>query len=216
MERELAESPPGRGERINVMTMHTVTALAGALFFSGAATCSFAASPCPALDGSTPASRLEYLRGERARLSPACVLVAVAQLGYDRYVPAVKTLVGYLDYRDPAKMPGFRSAHIEWSGSVYPAGEALFQIGKPAVSQLIEAIADATTSDLVRNNAADAVSTIYREDLPEGVAVLVRAARAQTDPLASVRLMDQARRQAAHCGNERRNDCENAIVRENH
>jgi hypothetical protein len=113
-------------------------------------------------------------------------------------------------------MPGFRQTHIEWSGSIYPAGSALYVIGKPAVPQLLETIANAATSDLVRDNAADVVSMIHFEDFAEGVAVLVRAARAQTDPLASIRLMDQARRQAAHCGNERRNDCENAIVRESH
>jgi len=190
--------------------------LAGALSFFGVATGSFAAPVCPGLENSTPASRLEYLQGERARLSPACVLVAVGQLGYDKYTLAIKVLIGYLDYRDPAKMPGFRQTHIEWSGSIYPVGDVLFQIGKPAVPQLVETIANETTSDLVRNNAGDVVSMIYIEDFAEGVAVLVRAARAQKDPLASIRLIDQARRQAAHCGNERRNDCENAIVRENH
>jgi hypothetical protein len=118
--------------------------------------------------------------------------------------------------KSDAAMPGFHRTHIELSGSIYPAGTALFQIGKPAIPQLVAAIAEEATSDLVRNNVADAVSTIYRDDLPEGVAVLVRAARAQTDPLANVRLMDQARRQAAQCGNDLRNDCENAIVRENH
>jgi hypothetical protein len=192
-------------------TMRTVITLAAALSFFGAAADSFAAHACSSLENSTQELRLEYLKGERERLNSDCVLYAMEELGYYKYTPAINVLIRYLDYRDPAKMPGFRQTHIEWSGSIYPVGDALFQIGKPAIPELIEVIADAATSDLGQNNAADVVSAIYREDLAEGVAVLVRAARAQTDPLASLRLIDQARRQAAHCGNERRNDCENAI-----
>jgi len=198
------------------IAMRTVITLAGAFSLLIAAAGSFAAPVCPTLVDSTPASRLEYLQGDRSRLSLDCILVAVGQLGYDKYTLAIKVLIGYLGYRAPEKTGLLKYAHIESTGSIYPASSALYVIGKPAVPQLVETIANAATSDLVRNISADVVSMIYREDLAGGVAVLARAARAQTDPLASAHLMDQARRQAAHCGDELRNDCENAIVRENH
>jgi hypothetical protein len=135
------------------------------------------------------------------------------RLGYGGYAPAVKVLITYLDYRAPEK-PGFlKYAHLEWTGSVYPAGEALFLIGKPAVPGLIEAIADAATPDLVRSNAADVVSAVYRESLVEGIAVLVRAAHAQADPTSSVRLMDQARRRARECGSGSIIDCQDVLIR---
>ena len=74
-----------------------ITLICARSFFSAAPSC-FAANVCPTLVDSTPALCLEYLQGERARLSPACVRYAVAQ----------------------------------------------YLIGKPAVPQLVETIADAT------------------------------------------------------------------------
>jgi hypothetical protein len=196
----------------------TVTLL-GALWLLGVVSPLFGAPACGDLENKQPESLMEYLQGERSRLNRDCVLYAIEQLGNAHYAPAIRTLVGYLGYRksDP---PNFGSpaaplipGHPEWSGSIYPAGSALFQIGKAAVPQLIEVIADASTSDLVRNNAGDVVFGIYREDPAQGIAALVSAAHAKTDPMDSLRLMDQARRQADRCSQQRRNDCENAVLK---
>ena len=140
-----------------MVTVRVSVALVGALWLLGGVSPIFAASVCADLENKKPESRLEYLQGERARLDRNCVLYSIEQLGNGRYVPAIKTLVGYLDYRKPDP-PGFGDpaaphvvSHPEWSGSLYPAGTALAQIGKPAVPQLVDVIADAATSDLVRN-----------------------------------------------------------------
>jgi hypothetical protein len=201
-----------------MITIRAIVTLAGALSFLGGTSPTFAASACTALENKSPESRLEYLQGERARLDRDCVLYAIRQLGNDHYAGAVKTLLGYLDYRAPDP-PNYGSAaqpfvprHGEWTGETYPAGTALSQIGKPAVPQLVEAIADAATPDLVRNNAGDVIFAISA-DPAEGIAVLVRAAHERTDPMASLRLMDQARRQATRCSPEWRNDCENATLK---
>lgn len=163
-----------------------------------------AAGACAQLENKKPEARLEYLRGHRAGLDRGCVLYAIRALGHDRYTAAIKTLIGYLDYRVPDGPNPI--AHIH-TGSAYPAHTALFEIGKAAVPQLTGAIADEGTSDLVRNNAADTVFAIYRENVPGGIAALVSAAHARSDPMASLRLMDQARRLAARCTVDIRSDC---------
>ena len=202
-----------------MVTVRVSVALVGALWLLGGVSPIFAASVCADLENKKPESRLEYLQGERARLDRNCVLYSIEQLGNGRYVPAIKTLVGYLDYRKPDP-PGFGDpaaphvvSHPEWSGSLYPAGTALAQIGKPAVPQLVDVIADAATSDLVRNNAGDVVFAVYSADPAEGIAAMVSAAHAKTDPMDSLRLMDQARRQAGRCAQQWRNDCENAVLK---
>jgi hypothetical protein len=196
----------------------TVTLL-GALSLLGGISPIFGAPACGDLENKKPESLLEYLQGERSRLNRDCVLYAIEQLGNGHYAPAIKTLMGYLDYRKPDP-PNFGSptaplirGHSEWSGSIYPAGTALAQIGKPAIPQLAEVIAEASTSDLVRNNAGDVVFAIYREDPAEGIAAMVSAAHTKSDPMDSLRLMDQARRQAGRCSPQRRNDCENAVLK---
>jgi hypothetical protein len=199
--------------------MRVSIALLGALSLLGGLSPIFAASVCADLENKKPESRLEYLQGERSRLDRNCVLYAIEQLGNDHYTAAIKTLAAYLDYRRPDP-PSFGSpaaplvvGHLEWSGSIYPAGTALFQIGKAAVPRLVEVIADVSTSDLVRNNAGDVVFAIYREYPAEGIAALVSAAHARSDPMDSLRLMDQARRQAGRCAQQWRNDCENAVLK---
>jgi hypothetical protein len=81
------------------------------------------------------------------------------------------------------------------------------------VPDLIAVIASPDVKDLVRRNAAWAISLMYGGRQPEGIAVFVSAARAQTDPIASNRLMDQARWFAARCSAAVRNDCENAVLK---
>jgi hypothetical protein len=191
----------------------------GALPFIGGMSPVFGAPACADLENKKPELRLEYLQGQKSLLDRNCVLYAIEQLGNDHYAPAIKTLAGYLDYRKPDP-PNFGSptqplirGHSEWSGSIYPAGTALAQIGKPAIPQLVEVIAAASTSDLVRNTAGDVVFAIYRENPADGIAVLVEAAHKRSDPMDSLRVMDQARRQAGRCTQQGRNDCENAVLK---
>jgi hypothetical protein len=121
-------------------------------------------------------------------------------------------LVQYLDYHEPDY---FRQLPLRLApDAIYPAIGALYRLGRQVVPELTAAISDASTSDLVRQNAADTIFLMYGPNNPEGIAVLVRAAHAQTDdPTASIRLMDQARRLARKCGITARNDCENAVLK---
>jgi hypothetical protein len=198
-------------------TIRAIVALAGVLAFIGEMSPAFAAYPCADLENKKPEMLQEYLQGERSRLDRNCALYAIEHLGNDHYEAAIKTLIGYLDYRAPdpptySAPDGPVILKVAW-WAPYLAVDALFQIGKAAIPQLVEAIADASTSDQARNNAGDAVLLIYREDMPEGVAVLARASHTRTDPAESIRLVDQARRQADKCSPRWRNDCGNAALK---
>jgi hypothetical protein len=197
-----------------MLTTRTIVILLGmAPLFPGVSQ-NFPASTCPSLKNSQ--MRLEFLQDEKARLDGDCVLYAIDQLRVARYAPATATLIRYLDYPYPPppnrgnSEPIIVSGPFNWTN--YPAANALADIGKAAVPQLVDAIADAATSDLTRTNAADAIMAMYNH-LPEGIAVLVRAAHARTDPMESNRLMDQARRLPSRCGSRVRNDCENAVLK---
>jgi hypothetical protein len=207
-------------ERTTMRKLSTILALAGGLAFLGHLSPILAADEaCAKLQKTTPGLRLQYLQGDRAGLDRGCVIYAIKQLGNDRYAPAIETLVGYLDFREPgprnwgtAKNPFIPRNGLP-PGGLYPAVGALFQIGKTTVPKLIEAIADSATTDLVRANAGDTVLAIYCADPPAGIAAIVSAAHANADPAAAIRLMDEARRQASLCIAQTRNECENSALK---
>ena len=72
-------------------------------------------------------------------------------------------------------------SRIPTLGDIYPATTALFEIGKPAVPDLVEAIADSNTSDLARSNAIETLFWIHSGDVSEAVAVLNRAGKEAKD-----------------------------------
>jgi hypothetical protein len=96
-------------------------------------------------------------------------------------------------------------------GSIYPATTALFEIGKPAVPDLVEAIANSATSEIARSNAVATVFDIYRSDVTESVQVLMRASKASPDREASMRLYDAARKAADMCRQPGHNSCMSAL-----
>jgi hypothetical protein len=96
-------------------------------------------------------------------------------------------------------------------GTIYPATTALFEIGKPAVPDLVEAIANSATSEIARSNAVATVFDIYRSDVAESVRVLMRASKASPDREASMRLYDAARKAADMCRQPGHNSCMSAL-----
>jgi len=165
---------------------------------------------CPDLQGKSTEAHLEYLRGDRSKLAPKCIVAAIRYIGAERYAKASAVLIQYLDYHEPdyrQQIPLRLSIP-----NVYPAVDALNSLGKPVVPELIAVVSNLDAPELVRRNAAEAIFLIYAVS-PEGIAVLVRAAHAEKDPMASNLLMDQARRLAATCLAASRNDCENAALK---
>ncbi len=187
-----------------------VLMLTGSVFSTGAQEL-----PCTGLIGATAAGNLEYLQRDRALTDPICTAFAIRELGRERYLPAVPALVKALDFKAPETLPQparpIRPGPITWVGSVYPAANALFQIGKAVVPALLDAIASPKTTDLVVRNVIELLVATYREDPAEAVTVLVHASRARTDHVASQRLWEAAERVSLRCVEPSRNRCLEAL-----
>ena len=125
-----------------------------------------------------------------------------------KYLPAASVLAQHLDYADPVS-----AARRGFLPEVYPALDAFASLREPACPPLVGAIASAETSNLARQNATIAFSVIHAGNPPHGIAVLVRAAHEEQDPVASNRLMDAARWSAHRCPESVRNDCEVATLK---
>jgi len=167
-----------------------------------------AAGECPGTKAKDPASALEYLRGDRAKLEPSCVVASIRFISAMKYLPSISVLVQYLDYADP-----IASAQRRGVIETYPALDGLVSLRRPVSQYLVAAIADPDTSELARQNAAIALQFSYAASPAEGIAVLVRAAHEEQDPVASNRLMDAARWSAQRCPESVRNDCEVATLK---
>lgn len=166
---------------------------------------------CPDLKGKDVAAHLEYLRGDRSTLAAKCIVAAIKYVGGKRYAQASAVLIQYLDYREPgSELQGGLRASVPYA---FPAVDALYLLGKPVVPELTAAIASPDAPDLIRRHAAETIFLMYGADNPEGISVLVNAAHALTDPMASNRLMDEARWFAGKCLINVRNDCENAVLK---
>jgi len=167
---------------------------------------------CFALKAVNSELQLEYLQGERTSLAAECVLYAIDHLGYRGYVPAIPTLIKFLDYPDKSTNRGTTDSHRpKWAGSLYPAAEALFEIGKAAVPPLVAAISSSSSSELIRENALQTIFFIYREDFSEAVALLNRSGRSASDPEVSARLLAGAKSLAPRCPPVMRNSCIKAL-----
>lgn len=172
-----------------------------------------AADGCPDLQGKGTAAHLEYLRGDRSTLTAKCIVAAIKHLGIKPYAQqASAVLIQYLDYQDPAyqHQEGVKGSIVLYA---YPAVDVLRSLGKRVAPELTAVVASPDVTGLVRQNAAWAIFLMYGANQPEAVSVLVGAAHAQIHPIASIRLMDQARWLASRCIPAYRNDCENEVLK---
>ena len=202
------------GPMTNAMTISRhLTILLGSLSLLAPLQLMGADEGCPALEGKDAAAHLEYLRGDRSKLAPKCVVAAIKRLGGMPYTQqASALLIQYLDYRDLTTRQRW-DAKASMVLYAYPAVDVLQSMGKPVVPDLTAVIAKAGTSDLVRRNAGWVIFFMYGASEVEGIAIFVSAAHAQTDPMDSNRLLDEARFFAGNCLITTRYECENAVLK---
>ena len=103
------------------MLRNRLVTLALASSWLGVGTEAATAGSCAELEGAKPQAQLEYLQRDRSTLTAACIAYAADQIGLRQYIPAVKTLVAYLDDRLPA------DPRLQFVGhkTAYPATTAL-------------------------------------------------------------------------------------------
>jgi hypothetical protein len=172
----------------------------------------WATDNCRKVQKAKPDEQLEYLKGNRAALVPPCLMAAFDGLGYKRFTPAIPLLIQFLDFKRPYETLCCRAGGYTW---VYPAGEALLEIGRPAVPALVEAIAGSNTPEVIRKNAAGVLNEMFWNwQEPTGaISLLVRESRAPRDGPESQRLLDAARELASNCRAETRPTCIDALTR---
>lgn len=133
-----------------------------------------------------------------ANSSAGCVEFAIKRLGEARYEPAISVLVKFLGFRrQPTELEknGTYIRAREW----YPAVVALEEIGKPALSALLESIKVDNKSTVVRDNAVAVWMQIYKYDTPHGIARLKHEADKANDPTTKENLKSAVSKALSWC-----------------
>jgi HEAT repeat protein len=123
----------------------------------------------PCYDSSAGEDQLiDFLHREATtRTDPACIEQAIERLGATRSIKAVPTLIELLDFPEPLSM-NEEAVRSLISGSHYTlrykAIEALFNIGLPAIPNLLHILRDPYAPPIQLKNALDAYLDIRRED----------------------------------------------------
>lgn len=170
---------------------------------------------CPTVETMKPEQQLNYLRGDHASLPRECIEVAIKRLGEARYAPAADVLTTYLDFKVPGTNPPGQNyfVSVQWPlGDQCPAALALFRITLPAADSLVRVIGDASSSDIVRANAAEVLLSINGADMSKAVAALIVASRGAPDAATAAQLREAAITLSRKCpGPELRSRCEAAL-----
>jgi hypothetical protein len=173
------------------------------------------AQQCGQLEGRSAESLVSYLSGvvPDQRNAP-CVAFALGQLGTQQYAGAAPILTKFLEFRWPLGARQKQRLYvIEHDGStIYPAADALEQIGKDALPAILAAIKSNSISRQSLDVAVSVWMTIYKNRGPVGVAMLKHEGNKTNDPGAAQRLQWAAVR-AAHgwCSPSEKAQC-NAVL----
>lgn len=155
-----------------------------------------AEQPCQELKHRTAPQFIEYLRGERATLRPACIEFAIDALSKEGYPPGAEVLVSYLDFKSLKQADMWTPLLWKWE---YPAAQALFLIGTSATDSLVRAIAGADSSEVLRTNAEDVLLLINRDDPKNAIRILRQRSRSARDAGTAARLFESAISLARRC-----------------
>jgi hypothetical protein len=194
-----------------VNVYRSVLLRAGVLFFSAIIGCAGAPS-CKALEQSTSAELVSFLEGDRAGLQTECINFAITSLGDRYYGPATDVLISYLDFKVvwPKGVP-YELDHLVWKPE-YPAAQALLNIGVPATGNLIRAVGNTGSSDLLRTNAEEVLLMVYRHNPPRAIALLRAISKSAPDVVSAARLFESAIEVSRMCGlDEIRAACDAAL-----
>ena len=162
----------------------------------------FSEASCRELKHTTPERMVEYLQQSTGALSQTCVAYAIDELGSRKHVAAAEILTKYLDFPRPGTELNGRTnviVRIPWLGDYYPAVDALFEIGRPAIPSLIRVLGAGGTSDLARRNAVGVVGAVFRDNVVDAVVLLNDANRSAEDPGVAGRLLDAAKQMVKEC-----------------
>ena len=168
------------------------------------------AAICEKVAKSSSAELMELLKGDLQSTTPECIEQAVVRLGDFREASAAAVLVNFLDFKRPLNEREKLGINMRWER--FPAVGALFSIGKPAIPALLATLRSEKITEVARQNAIRAVSTIFRDDPPQGVGELRKAAREAKEPTEAARLRSGAESAAALCSDSWRDRCKGELT----
>ena len=130
-----------------------------------------------------------------------CVTWALHRLGEERYEPAIHALVRLLDFRRPLteeeKMGFFLRMSV--TGEMYPAAEALEEIGRKAQPEVLQVIGSDSASATARDNAISVWMEFYKYERPRGVALLKQEESKASTATAKQKFTNAARTAVKYC-----------------
>jgi hypothetical protein len=166
-----------------------IAALFSVVFFMGSAC--FGAQKCESMQTATSDELVSYLKGIVPDESNAeCITFAIKRLADRRYEPAIAVLARLLDFSRPLDEREKQGLylHIQAPEEIYPAANAMEEIGKKALPTVLEVIKGDSTSDTARGNAVSVWMELYKHEAPKGVALLKQEAEATGDAVATQNL----------------------------
>lgn len=120
---------------------------------------------------------LSVVRNKQLReQSPEVVAATIKRLGEMRTATAVTDLIDLLTFQ-PTSANTRRTEIRTEADERYPAMDALFLIGKPALPALVKVVAANDEKTLVNRNAAHTILSIFRDSPSEGAEYLTKAAK---------------------------------------
>jgi predicted Zn-dependent protease len=159
-------------------------------------------------DDDTPSSMLAYLQQDRGTLPYSCIETAIRRLAEVRYKPAIKTLIEYLDLKEPG--PPYLIRPSQATAGLYPAAVALSRMGDVAIPELKKAISSNENTKVLRVNAAETYLSMAR-DQPAAISFLVKTARSSLEPETGDALLRLAKHAAKGCREKDQQRCQEAL-----
>ena len=156
-------------------------------------------------EGATATAALAYLSGERDVLNSGCITRALYIIGRAGYKPAAPTLIGYLDFEDPAILAGSKMLR---QGGVYPAEAALESLGASSVPYLKRAIANEAETNILRRANAAATLFFVAENKPEALAFIIEKAHGSQDAEMAKALIGVVGKLLRFCRPKDANECQ--------
>lgn len=176
---------------------------------------------CPSLQDAVPPDLLQYLNGVNPDEKNAwCVTWAIHKLSTKHYEPAITALVKLLDFQRP-QTPQEKIGFADLSSTrLFPAQDALEEIGKPSLPEVLRAIEVDSTSPTARQNAVEVWMEVYRRSgdqlkgapQTEGIALLKQAEMKTADAGTKQRLAWAVQKALTHCNPHEEAACRQAAV----
>jgi len=139
-----------------------------------------------------------------------CITWAIHKLGKEHHEPAIPRLVKLLDFRLP--LTPKEEMRQGTSQAPFPAEEALAQIGKKALPEVLLAIEADSTSAIARENALSVWMEIYREsdEQPKGVSLLKQEETHASDSAIKQKLRWAVQKALTYCNPPEKSACQEA------